>query len=160
MAFIFVVLLLGGGSVLFAVQAQTKPLSSKDSGLFFERSRIAIVPARTGTPITFDVDVAHAPEQKAHGLMYRTAVPPLTGMLFVFDEPERAAFWMKNTAVSLDMIFIDESHKIVSIAVKTIPGDLTPHAPPVPVISVLEIAAGEAQRLGIDIGDSLQFNAN
>lgn len=132
-----------------------KPFSASQMGLAFDRARVTIFSEHTGTEAIFDVEVARTREQKAQGLMLRETVPQGTGMLFLFDPPEPATFWMKNTLVPLDLLFIDPEGTIVFIAAQAKPHDLTPLTPPMPVASVLEIGGGEAQRLGIVIGDSL-----
>lgn len=102
---------------------------------------------------TFDVEVARTPEEKAQGLMYRTQLPSGTGMLFPYDEPAEIQMWMRNTFISLDMVFIRADGRIHRIEARTEPmsekligshGDMT---------GVLEIGAGEASRLGIKAGD-------
>lgn len=77
-------------------------------------------------------------------------------MLFIFPKPERPAFWMKNTLIPLDMIFIDEAGSIIHIHENARPHDLTGISPPSPVVMVLEINGGLARRLGIRVGDVLR----
>jgi len=88
--------------------------------------------------------------------MEREAVPEGTGMLFPFNPPRLVSFWMKNTHVPLDMIFIGEDNRIIKIAPMTVPYDMTPVASGGAVAAVLEIGGGEAQRLGLSVGDLLQ----
>jgi uncharacterized membrane protein (UPF0127 family) len=101
----------------------------------------------------FNVEVATTPEQHATGLMNRRALPAGTGMLFDFGQPQMASFWMKDTYVPLDMIFIAADGTIVKIAEDTTPLSLQPIMSPGPVKAVLEVVAGTSRRQGIAPGD-------
>ena len=100
----------------------------------------------------FSVAVASTAEQQARGLMFRRALGADEGMLFPFQPAREAAFWMKDTLIPLDMIFIRGDGTIVRIATAQ-PLDLTPVRSGEPVIGVLEIAGGRAAQLGIKEGD-------
>jgi uncharacterized membrane protein (UPF0127 family) len=104
----------------------------------------------------FKVDVADDNEERARGLMFVDQMPTLSGMLFVYDEPRRASFWMKNTLIPLDMLFADPAGVILRIHENAIPGDTTSIDGGVGVQYVLEINGGLASRLGIAEGDTLQ----
>ncbi|MEZ5842482.1 MAG: DUF192 domain-containing protein [Hyphomicrobiaceae bacterium] len=101
----------------------------------------------------FKIEVAVDEEDKRRGLMFRRSVPALTGMLFPYDAPEEVTMWMQNTYVSLDMIFIRADGVIHRIAKRTEPLSERIIASEGAVTAVLEIAAGEADRLGISPGD-------
>jgi len=103
----------------------------------------------------FTVEVADTDQERALGLMFREEVPEGTGMLFDFGPPRDIAMWMKNTYVSLDMLFIDETGTIVRIAEETMPLSLEPIPSGAPVIAVLEVDAGTADELGIEVGDTV-----
>ncbi len=103
----------------------------------------------------FKVDVASTPEERARGLMYQEALDSESGMIFVFDEEGNQTFWMKNTLIPLDIIWLDEDGKIVDIAHNVEPCILEPckiYSPDEPAKFVLEIAGGSADRLGISEG--------
>ena len=102
---------------------------------------------------TFAVEVALTPEDQAKGLMFRRELPEGQGMLFDFQREQPATFWMKNTYVSLDMIFIRADGRILRIAENTVPLSeaLVPSGGP--VRAVLEVVAGTAKKLGIAPGD-------
>jgi len=104
----------------------------------------------------FTAEVAATPAARARGLMHRESLAPDAGMLFLFEPPRRVSFWMKNTLISLDMLFIDEAGRIVAIAERTEPETLTGHGPDQPVRAVLEINGGLADRLGIRPGDEVR----
>ena len=103
----------------------------------------------------FKVEVMATPADRARGLMYRKSVPEGTGMLFDFQYEQPVSFWMKNTYVSLDMIFIRENGAIARIASDTTPlsEDVVPSG--VPVRYVLEVVAGTAKRLKMQPGDKV-----
>jgi uncharacterized membrane protein (UPF0127 family) len=103
----------------------------------------------------FNVEVAITPEEHATGLMNRRELPRGTGMLFDFGEPQMASFWMKDTYISLDMLFIAADGTIVSIAEDTTPLSLQPIMSPGPVKAVLEVVAGTSRRQGIAPGDQV-----
>jgi uncharacterized protein len=102
---------------------------------------------------TFAVEMALTPEEQAKGLMFRRELPEGQGMLFDFQHEQPATFWMKNTYVPLDMIFIRADGTILRIAENTVPLSeaLVPSGGP--VRAVLEVVAGTARRLGIAPGD-------
>ena len=101
----------------------------------------------------FSVEVVDTPATRELGLMYRTHLDPDKGMLFDFDDPEPVSFWMKNTLIPLDMIFITDDGRVANVAANAIPGDLTPIYSDGAVTGVLEIPGGEAAKLGIKPGD-------
>ena len=108
-------------------------------------------------PIVFDVELALDPASQERGLMFRKEVPPDTGMLFVFPTESPHVFWMKNTLVPLDMLFLSRSRKVVGIIENAEPLTLTPRDPHVPAQYVLEIAGGTAFARGIKVGDVADF---
>jgi uncharacterized membrane protein (UPF0127 family) len=113
--------------------------------------RLEIV-TRAGVHV-FDVEFANTPEERSKGLMFRRELPQGRGMLFDFGAEGPVAMWMKNTYVSLDMLFIRADGTIARIAENTVPhSEATIQSGP-PVKAVLEVVAGTAKRLGIAPGD-------
>lgn len=104
----------------------------------------------------FAVDVADTNETRARGLMFVEEMGTLEGMLFVYESPRHATFWMKNTLIPLDMLFADASGTIVTLHEYAIPGDVTTIDGGEGVLAVLEINGGLSSRLGIREGDVLQ----
>lgn len=104
----------------------------------------------------FAVDVADTNETRARGLMFVEEMGTLEGMLFVYESPRHATFWMKNTLIPLDMLFADASGTIVTLHEYAIPGDVTTIDGGEGVLAVLEINGGLSSRLGIKEGDVLQ----
>lgn len=107
----------------------------------------------------FVVYLAITTAQRAHGLMHVRELPSDYGMLFLYDTPQRASMWMKNTILSLDMLFIRADGTIESIAAGTEPGSLASIRSGEPVTGVLELNAGTARRLGIEVGDRVIYRA-
>lgn len=103
------------------------------------------------------IEVAETNEQKALGLMYRTSVPPNTGMLFPYERPQELTMWMKNTYASLDMVFIRADGVVHRVEFSTEPMSERVISSQGTVLAVLELAAGEAKRLGVKPGDRVDF---
>ena len=104
----------------------------------------------------FTVDVADDAQERGQGLMFVEQMPMLSGMLFVYDSPQSVSFWMKNTLIPLDMLFVAPDGTILHIHENAVPGDLTPIPGGDGVQMVLEVNGGLSQRLGIEIGDVMQ----
>jgi uncharacterized membrane protein (UPF0127 family) len=107
----------------------------------------------------FTVEVVTTPEAQAQGLMFRKSLASDAGMLFAFGADAPRAFWMKNTILPLDMIFIRSNGEIVAIAENTVPYSLKPVAPHESAAAVLEVNAGTVARLGIKRGDIVHHPA-
>ena len=105
----------------------------------------------------FRVEVANTGQEQARGLMFRTAMGPNEGMIFPMNPPRNAAFWMKNTVISLDIIFIGTDRRVLNIGANTVPysEDAVPSAGS--VSAVLELNAGRAAELGIVPGDKVEW---
>jgi len=101
----------------------------------------------------FTVEVAATPGQQETGLMFRRSLAGDRGMIFPYDPPQDVAFWMKNTLIPLDMVFIRADGTIARIAANTVPESLEPVPSGEPVAAVLEIRGGRAAELGIREGD-------
>lgn len=97
-------------------------------------------------------EVAESYEAQARGLMFRTEMGPDEGMLFTYDEPEMLSFWMRNTVLPLDIIFIGPDRRIINIA-NGVPYNEESVLSERPGIAVLELNAGRSQELGIGPGD-------
>lgn len=105
----------------------------------------------------FIVEVAGSPEEQEIGLMYRQALAPDRGMIFPYDPPQKVSFWMKNTFIPLDMIFIRADGRIANIAESTTPLSLDPVPGEGPIAAVLEIAGGRSAELGLKPGDLVDW---
>lgn len=107
----------------------------------------------------FSVEVADDPQERSVGLMRRESLPRSAGMLFVYERPQRAVFWMKDTLIPLDMIFMDEAGTVTHIHENARPRDQTGIDGGDSVRFVLEINGGLARRLGIAEGSQLRHPA-
>jgi uncharacterized membrane protein (UPF0127 family) len=105
----------------------------------------------------FVVEVARTPEEQARGLMERQSLAPDRGMLFPYQTPQPVAFWMKNTLIPLDMIFIAPGGRILRIEANTVPLSLEPVGSGDAVEAVLELAGGRSAELGIGAGDRVEW---
>lgn len=105
----------------------------------------------------FTVEVARTPEEQAQGLMNRSTLAPDRGMIFPHEPPRPASFWMKNTLIPLDMIFVRSDGTISSIAENTVPLSLEPVMSMETVAAVLEIPGGRSAELGIKAGDKVEW---
>ncbi|MFM8845195.1 MAG: DUF192 domain-containing protein [Gammaproteobacteria bacterium] len=101
----------------------------------------------------FEIWIADTPDRQRQGLMYVRDLPANQGMLFVNESSRVSSFWMKNTYIPLDMLFIDARGKIVEIFANTTPLSLEPVGPVTPVLAILELRGGESARRGIRKGD-------
>lgn len=123
----------------------------------FETGEATVV-TTSGERHVFAVELALTGAQMARGLMFREELAPDAGMLFVF--PQRvASFWMKNTLIPLDMLFIDRDGRVVRIAERTTPLSEQGVSSRRPVVAVLELAGGTAERLGIEVGSQVESAA-
>src|SRR5712691_7051869 len=127
--------LLGPGGSLAAQQLQQLEIASK-SGVHI-----------------FGVEMAVTPDEQAKGLMFRRELPEKQGMLFDFHREQPTSFWMKNTYIPLDMIFIRADGRILRVAENTVPLSETLVPSGGPVRAVLEVIAGTAKKLGLAAGD-------
>jgi hypothetical protein len=113
---------------------------------------------RDGTKVS--VEIAATPARRQMGLMFRTHLPSNEGMIFVFDQPGPYAFWMKNTLIPLDMLWLDGGGRVVSIATAVPPckTDPCPNYPPdANAMYVVEVASGFAKAHGVKVGDALKL---
>ncbi len=104
----------------------------------------------------FGVELAATPQERARGLMHRESLPQSRGMLFLYPEPGAVGFWMKNTLIPLDMIFLDEAGRVVKVHHEARPHDKTLIRGGRNVKAVLEINGGLARRLGIVEGSEMR----
>jgi uncharacterized membrane protein (UPF0127 family) len=141
-------LALAGAFSLVAACATSAQTGQPQTGLAVEPLEIVT----SHGPVRFQVEMADTEQKREIGMMYRTSVAPDRGMLFDFPRTEPASFWMKNTLIPLDIIFIDRNGRILNIATAK-PLDETPVQSHGFSRGVLEIAGGRAAQLGIAPGD-------
>jgi uncharacterized membrane protein (UPF0127 family) len=107
----------------------------------------------------FTVEVADEAAERSQGLMFREKMATSAGMLFVYEQPVHAKFWMKNTLIPLDMIFVDAAGRVTRVHPNAVPHDETPIDGGEGVSFVLEINGGLAQRMGIVEGAEMRHPA-
>ncbi|KZB64588.1 hypothetical protein AUP42_01440 [Thalassospira lucentensis] len=134
--------------VCFISAAVVAGLNAKATG--FERSRLLV------DGKVFNVEMAVTPDERSRGLMFRTEMADDAGMLFDFGRASDISMWMKNTFISLDMLFIDKNGVIVGIEKRTVPKSETIIPGPKPVRFVLELNGGSADRLGFEVGEKVE----
>ena len=130
--------------------------------LFAQASAIA---AGTGTLVlktetgdhNFNIEVATTREEQALGLMFRRSLPENAGMLFVYKRPQAAAMWMKNTLIPLDMVFIAPDGSVLRIETNTEPFSTAVIRSEGAVSAVLELNAGQADKIGLKRGDKVVY---
>ena len=133
-----------------AVVAEPQPVLETDA---------LSIETEDGRRYPFTVELALTREQQARGLMFREEMAPDHGMLFLFDSVRPVSFWMRNTPLSLDMLFIAADGTIVNIAEQTTPLSDQSYPSDGPVRAVLEVNAGLTALLGIEPGDRLIYEA-
>jgi uncharacterized protein len=104
----------------------------------------------------FEIEVARTDREREVGLMYRRSMPRNHGMLFMFPSEQPVSMWMKNTYIPLDMVFVSRKGRVTSIARDAVPMSETiiPSGPP--AFAVIELNAGAARAIGLDVGDEVR----
>ncbi len=123
-------------------------------------SGLRIIPltvTHAGKAHRFRVEVAATPEQQEQGLMFRTAMGADEGMIFPMDPPRGASFWMRNTVIPLDLVYIGSDGRINNIAANAVPYSEVPLLSVGLVKGVLELNGGRAAALGIVAGDKVSW---
>ena len=147
------------GALLLALAqpaaAQIGPLEDLDA---FPSDKLEISDGKKVKQV-FQVWLANTPERQAQGLMFVRSLPDMHGMLFVKDQPHSMSMWMKNTYIPLDMVFIGAHGRIQQIVEQTTPHSLALIQSNEPALAVLEIAGGEAHRLGLHPGQLVSHPA-
>ncbi|HTU66241.1 MAG TPA: DUF192 domain-containing protein [Steroidobacteraceae bacterium] len=143
-----VALVVSLGFAAGCAQAQSGPIEDLAA---FPQDKLEISEGKK-VKYTFQVWLADSPRRQSQGLMFVRDLPDLRGMLFVHDQPKDISMWMKNTYIALDMVFIDSDNRIQQIHENAVPHSLDLIRSDKPARAVLEIAGGEARRLGLHAG--------
>lgn len=150
-SFIIIVLFLLTGA---CKQEPKKDLS--DSPVTFTREATGAVYKGDSLLVgNLDIEIADTPYERQTGLMYRESMTDKQGMWFVFEDEAPRAFYMKNTLIGLDIIYADKNGKVVSMIKNARPLDEASLPSEKPAMFVLELTAGNADRLGIAVNDSI-----
>jgi uncharacterized protein len=127
---------------------------AQDADIKFEHSSLVIDTG--GRELKFQVELALNDSQRARGLMFREKLGPYEGMLFDFMQEQPVSFWMKNTLIPLDMLFIGADGTVLDIHERAVPLSLDSIGTDKPVLGVLELNGGTVSRLGIKRGDRVE----
>ena len=142
-----------------AAEKSSAPLEEAASGVH-PVSGLEVVPltvSQNGETHRFRVEVAATPQEQARGLMFRTEMGADEGMIFISQVPQVRSFWMRNTVIPLDIIFIGPDGRIMNIAADTVPYSETPILSDGPAMAVLELNAGTAALLGFGQGAKVEW---
>ena len=141
----------------FACKEDKKIIKQTDIS-FKKEGELTIFKSIDSTKINLDIEIADTDFDIQTGLMYRNSMEKSQGMLFVFDDVAERHFYMKNTKIPLDIIYINELNKIVSFQKNAKPFDETSLPSNLPAKYVLEVNAGLADTWAITVGDSINFS--
>ena len=147
---------IAAGALAAPVAAQQEPLDLST----FPRTQLEITPHGSdgaGQKHSFQVWIADTPARAEQGLMFVSDLPETMGMVFPFQPPRVASFWMKNTYIELDMLFIDEKGRVRKIIQRAAPLSLQTLSSDTPVAAVLELKGGLAAKLGLHTGDTVTW---
>ncbi len=142
-------LAIGCGGAATPEASPTPPVAAADGAR-------AVLPSGA----VYRIELARTPEEQQRGLMFRESLPERTGMLFLFEDDDPHKFWMKNTMIPLDMIWMDGAGRVLFISADTPPCKADPcpnYGPEVPSRSVLEIAGGLAAKELVTVGSIIRF---
>jgi uncharacterized membrane protein (UPF0127 family) len=114
-----------------------------------------VIETQRGKRHEFKAEIADNRERRQQGLMYRQEMADNAAMLFLFDEVRIVTFWMRNTFIPLDLLFLGIDGRIMAIHRNAVPASTSPISSPSPAAAVLEIKAGTAAKLGIYPGDQV-----
>jgi uncharacterized membrane protein (UPF0127 family) len=123
-------------------------------------ARISLIAVLLINAVVVNIELALTPEEISNVLMFRPSLPENRGMLFLFDQPRLPTFWMKNTLIPLDLVFLDGAGVVVDVIANVQPcaADPCPNYPPSsPALAVLEIVAGGAAVHGLEAGNLIEF---
>ena len=137
------------------------PLETEQEIAFTKEGELRLLEAETDSVLVrLDIEIADTDYETQTGMMYRREMKPEQGMLFIFDTPAVHSFYMKNTLVALDILFINQDLEIATIYNNAQPLDESGISSRVPVQYVLEVSAGQADRWGVSEGDLIRFDRN
>jgi hypothetical protein len=125
---------------------------------FSKEGSLSFLSVQTGQPIvTIDIEKADNDLERGFGLMFRRSMAENQGMLFLFDQPDIQNFWMKNTLIPLDILYVDEAQKIITIHENTKPLSEAQIPSGGPAKYVVEVIGGFCKKHGVKVGDSIEW---
>ena len=142
-----------------AAKAQVRssdPSAESYVGPALPKARVVLKDAFGGAhPV--DVEVAASSASRQRGLMWRSALEEGKGMLFIFPAEEEQNFWMKNTLIPLDMVFIGKNLRVNGVVRRAVPGDLSARGIGKPGVYVLEVPGGWTEKIGLVVGSQIEL---
>ncbi len=157
---VLIVLVLAYLANTYILKNKTKRISDrieKPEPQFVKEGTLTFLTPERDTIRVIDIEIADDPPSRQQGLMYRSSMPDTRGMLFVFKNESKQSFWMKNTKMSLDILYVSADREIVDIYKHTMPYSTSPIPSGKPAMYVVELAAGFCDRHGIKKGDRIAF---
>lgn len=142
-------------SAVLALMVATAGALAQGSAMRLPVDPEPLVAITSSGEVRFDIEIADEPHERQRGLMFRQSMPADRGMLFVFPAESRQGFWMQNTPLALDLMFVGADGTVRAIAPGT-PFSTASISPDVESQFVLELLAGTAQKMGIEVGDRLR----
>ena len=145
----------GTAALLLAAACGASPKSASPTPEPVKGPR-AVFPSQT----VYRLEVAVTPQEQTQGLMFRESLPPRTGMLFSYSDNAPHRFWMKNTMIPLDIIWLDREGKVIFLSENTPPCVADPcpsYGPDAPSVRVIEIAGGMAKKEKVKVGASIRL---
>jgi uncharacterized membrane protein (UPF0127 family) len=155
--FILSVAVVSCGGEKLKVNDNIKTASDDEIYKFRKDGELTFVSAAGEYITTIDIEIADTQEKRVRGLMFRKKMAENQGMLFVFPREEYQSFWMKNTVIPLDMIFVNKKREIVNIQKNTTPYSEQTYPSSKPAIYVVEVNAGFTDKYGIKPGDKITW---
>lgn len=150
-------------AISFPIGGETKVMNHKDPSKSYEppfsyEGDVFVYNQQDSLLAKLNVEFAETPQEINYGMMYRKSIPENSGMLFLMPVEEPQSFWMKNTRISLDVIYLNSQGKVVSLQKNTEPNS-EKHLPSVfPAAMVLEVEAGFADKHSLSPGDKISYH--
>lgn len=136
---------------------EPSPPSSVAAASSMAASPAVVLHGRDARTIVVHVELASTEANRSRGLMYRNHLEPDAGMLFLFPEPAPLTFWMKNTLIPLDMLFLDHERRVLGIVENAAPETETPRRVAGESQYVLEVGGGLSRQWGVEPGSTVEF---
>ncbi|WP_086476280.1 MULTISPECIES: DUF192 domain-containing protein [Arenibacter] len=156
---VYLVAILAIFTLLVSCKEKEKAIIKTTKIEFKKEGSLEIIQQETDSVlVTLDIEIAESEYETATGLMYRESMEANQAMLFVFEDVAMRSFYMKNTAIPLDILYIDEDLKIVSFQKNARPFDETGLSSQFPAKYVLEINAGKSDEWGLKVGDHIKYH--
>ena len=161
--FIIVAAIIGGAIYMISKTSKGKEKTRTDHSKpweppFVNEGTLAFLDANSlDTLRVVEIEVADTEKKRNQGLMWRRSMPENAAMLFIFEREQPLSFWMKNTYISLDIIYVNQAMEIISISDFTVPHSDASLPSRAPAKDVVEVNAGFSSKFGIKPGDSIEF---